>query len=71
MMIMKLLAVLMPPAIYHGCSTWKTFWDKKFTYEEKFTVGEFTAMNMKHCGRHIVRKYREIKDSDKFITLDI
>ena len=28
-------------------------------------------MNMKNCGRHNVRKYREIKDSEKYVTLEI
>ena len=28
---MKILAVVTPPYIYHGCSTWKTFWEEKFT----------------------------------------
>ena len=28
-------------------------------------------MLMKHCGHFNVRKYRDIKDSDKYITLDI
>ena len=36
-----------------------------------FTLGEFTAVNMKNCGCHNVRKHREIKDSDKYITLEI
>ena len=26
---------------------------------------------MKICGRHKVRKHKEIKDSDKIVTLDI
>ena len=65
MMNMKLLAVVKSPSIYHGCSTRKTFW------EEKFTLGEFTAVNMKNCGRRNVRKHRDIKDSDKCVTLDI
>ena len=26
---------------------------------------------MKNCGRHNVRKYREIKDSEKYVTLEI
>ena len=59
MMNMNLPAVLTPPSIYHGCSTQKTLW------EEKFTLGEFTPVNMKHCGRRNDRKHREIKDSDK------
>ena len=62
---MNLLAVVTPPSIYHGCFTWKTFW------EEKFTLGEFVAVTMKNCGHHNVRKQREIKGSDKNITLDI
>ena len=65
MMNMKLLAVVTPPSIYHGCSTRKTFW------EEIFTLGEFSAISMKNCGRRNVRKHREIKGSDKYITLDI
>ena len=62
---MKLLAIVTPPYIYHGLSTWKTFW------EEKFTLGEFTPVNMKNGGYHNVRKHRDIKDSNKYITLDI
>ena len=62
---MKLLSVVTPPYIYHGCSTKKTFWEKKFT------LGEFTPVNMKNCVRHNVRKHREIKNGDKYITLDI
>ena len=65
MMNMNLLAVVTPLFIYHGCSIWKTFW------EEKFTLGDFTSMNMKNCGRHNVRKQREIKGNDKYVTLDI
>ena len=64
-MNMKLLAVLTPPSIYHGCSTWKTFW------EENSTLGDFKAANMKNCGCHNVRKHIEIKVSDKYFTLDI
>ena len=41
MINMNLLVVVTPPSIYHGCSTQKKFW------EEKFTLGEFTAVNMK------------------------
>ena len=60
-MNMKLLAVVTPPSIYHGCSTRKTFWEEKL----------FSAVNMKICGRRNVRKYKEIKGSDKYVTLDI
>ena len=65
MMNMNLLAVVIPQSIYHGSSTWKTFW------EGKFTVGEFPAVNMKICGRHNVRKHKDIKVSDKYVTLYI
>ena len=51
MMNMKLLAVVTLPSIDHVCSTWKKFW------EENFTVGEFSAVNMKHFGCRIVRKH--------------
>ena len=57
----KPLEVVTPPSIYHGCSTWKTSWEEKFTGEEKFTLGEFSAVNMRNCGRHNVRKHIEIK----------
>ena len=65
MMNMKLLAVVTPLSIYHGCSNLKMFW------EEKFTLGEFTAANMKNGGRQNVRKLRQIKGSDKYVNLDI
>ena len=71
MMNMKLLSVVTPPYIYHSCSTRKTLWEEKFTGGEKFTLGEFSAVNMKNCGCHNVRKHRDIKGSDKYITLDI
>ena len=28
-------------------------------------------MNMKNCGRHNVRKHRDIKVSEKYVTLEI
>ena len=64
-MDMKLLAVVTSPSIYHGCSTQRVFW------EEKFTLGEFTAVNTKNCGLHNVRKHRDNKSGEKYITLDI
>ena len=70
-MNMKLLAVITPPSIYHGCSTRKTFWEEKFTGKEKFTLCEFSAVNMKNCGCFNVRKHREIKGSEKYVTLEI
>ena len=56
MMNMKLLAVVTPSSIYHGCSTRKTLWKEKFTVEEKFTLGEFIDVNMKCCGCRNVSK---------------
>ena len=65
MMNIKLLAVVTTPSVYHGFSTWKTFW------EENFTLGEFSDLNIENCGRRNVRKYREIKGIDKYVTLEI
>ena len=67
MMDMNLLVVLTPQSIYNDCSTRKTFWEKKFTGKEKL----FSAVNMKNCGRRNIRKHKEIKGSDKYVTLDI
>ena len=64
---MKLLSVVTPPSIYHGCSTRKTFWGGKFTGKENL----FLAVNMKNCGCRNVRKHQEIKGSDKYVILDI
>ena len=66
-MNMKLILVVTPPSIYHGCSTRKTFWEEKFTGEEKL----FSAANMNICGFHNVREHNEIKGSDKCVALDI
>ena len=57
---MKLQAVVTPLSIYHGCPTQKTFWDEIFT-----------QANMKNCGCHNVRKYRETKKSEQYIILEI
>ena len=67
MMNTKLLSVVTPPYIYNGCSTCKTFWEEKFTGKEKL----FSAVNMKNGGRRNIRKKRDIKGSDKYVTLDI
>ena len=40
---MKFLAVVTPPAIYHGCFTRKTFWEEKFSGKEDL----FLSVNMK------------------------
>ena len=67
MMYMNILAVVTPPPIYNGCSTRKTFWEEKFTGKEIF----FPAVNKKNGGRLNVRKYKEIKGSEKYVTLEI
>ena len=64
---MNLLVVVTPPSIYNGWSTHKTFWEEKFTGKEDF----FLSVNMKNCARCKVRKHKEIKGSDKIVTLDI
>ena len=63
---MKFLTVVTPPSIYHGCSTRKTFWEEKFTGKENL----FLAVDMKNCGRHNVGKHKEIRGSDKYVTMD-
>ena len=70
-MKIKILEVVTPLSIYHGCSTWKMFWEGNFTGEKKFTLCEFIAMNKESCGRQNVRKNREIKVSDKYVKLEI
>ena len=64
---MKSLVVETTLSIYHGCSTQKTFWEEKFTGKEDL----FLSVNMKNCGCRKVRKHKEIKGSDKIVTLDI
>ena len=64
---MKFLLVVTPPSIYHVCSTWKTFWEEKFTGKQDL----FQYVNMKKCGHRKVRKHKENKGSDKCVTLNI
>ena len=64
---MKLLVFVTPPSIYHGCSTRKTFWEGKFTGKQYL----FQSVNMKNCGRRKFRKQKNIKGSDKYVTLNI
>ena len=64
---MKLLAVVTPPSIYSVCSTRKTFWEERFTGKKSL----FLAENMKNGGHRNDRKHKEIKGSDKYVTLDI
>ena len=64
---MKFLIVVTRPSVYHGSSIWKTFWEGKYTGKEDLVL----SVIMKICGRRRVRKHYEIKDSEKFVTLDI
>ena len=64
---MKFLVVVTPPSIYCGCSTQKTFWEENFTGKKYL----FQYANMENFGRHKVRKHKEIKVSDKIVTLNI
>ena len=65
---MKFLVVVTPPSIYHGCSTWKTFWEEKFIGKKQDL---FESVNMGNCGQRNVRKHEEIKDSDERVTLNM
>ena len=64
---MKLLVVVIPPSIYHGCSTRNMFWEEKFTGKQDL----FQSVNMKNCGRRKVRKHKETRGSDKCVTLNV
>ena len=64
---MKFLVVVTRPSINHGCSTRKTSWEEKFTGKKYF----FQSVDMKNCGRRKVRKHKEMKGSDKCVTLNI
>ena len=66
-MNMNLLAIVTPLSINYGCSTQKKFWEEKFTGEENL----FSSVNMENYGRQNVRKHRDIKGRDKYVTLDI
>ena len=58
---MNFLAVIsQPPAIYHGCSTLKTFCEDKLTLD-----------NMTSCGRENVGKHREINNGEQYVILEI
>ena len=64
---MKFLVVVTPQSIYHSCSTRKTFWEEKFTGKQYL----FESVNMENCGCCKVRKHKDIKGSDKCVTLNI
>ena len=51
-MKLKLLDVLTPPYIDHDWSTWKKLW------EGKFTLCEFTPVNMNNFIRRNIGKHR-------------
>ena len=65
---MKFLVVVTPPSIYHGCSTRKTFWEGKFTGKKQYF---FESVSMKNCGQRNIRKNKEVKGSDKCVTLNM
>ena len=64
---MNFLVVVTPPSIYNGCSTQKTLWEEKFTGKQDL----FQSANIKHCGCCKVRKHKDIKGSDKIVTLNV
>ena len=47
------------------CSTRKTFWEEKFIGKESV----FLSVDMKNCGRRNVNKHKDIRCSDKYVTL--
>ena len=57
---MKFLYVVTPPYIYHGCYTWKKFWEEKFI-----------PANTRSCGRHNTRKNRETNNGEQYTALEI
>ena len=65
---MKFLVFVTPPSIYHGCSIRKTFWEGKFTGNKQ---DFFESVNIRKCGQRNVRKHKEIKGSDKCVTLNM
>ena len=64
---MNFLVIVTPPSIYHDCSTQKKFCEERFIGKQNL----FQSVNMKNCGRHKVSKHKEIKGSDKYVTLNI
>ena len=65
---MKFLVIFTPPSIYHGCSTRKMFLEGKIRGKKQDL---FESMNMRNCGQRNVRKHKEIKGSDKCVTLNM
>ena len=56
----KLLAVANPLPIYRG------FYDQEKSWEENYT-----QVNMKHCCSCNISKYREIKNGEQYVVLEI
>ena len=50
-----------------GVTTCKTLWEEKFTGKQDLCE----SVNIKNFGRRKVRKHKEIKGSDKCVTLNI
>ena len=46
MMNMNILAVVTPPSIYHGCSTWKKLWGESFTAENSPSVNFYSPVKL-------------------------
>ena len=65
---MKFLVILTLPSIYHGCSIAKMFWEENFTGKNQDLI---ESVNMRNCGQRNVRKHKEIKGSDKCVTLNM
>ena len=64
---MKFLLVVTPPYIYHDCSTQKMLWEGKFTGKKDL----LQSVNKKNFGCRKFRKHKEIKGSDKIVTLNV
>ena len=63
---MKFLTVVTPLSIYHSCLTRKTFWE-----ESSHVRKTFLSVHINNCCRRNIRKNKEIRGSDKIVTLDV
>ena len=64
---MKFLAIVIPPSIYHGCSTRKMFWEEKLAGEKKEL---FEPVSMRNCGKRNGRKHKELKKGDESVAYE-
>ena len=64
---MKFLVFVTPPSIYRCCFTRKTFCEEKFLGKKDL----FQSVNLKCFGRRKVSKHKEIKGSNKIVTLNV